>query len=61
MSGARATGATGAATSATVSLQQRRACAACGASDLDPLLEIPGVPVHMGCIDQPAEADAFFD
>ena len=57
MSGTRATGAAG----GTVSLQQRRACAACGASDLDPLLEIPGVPVHMGCIDQPPEADAFFD
>jgi hypothetical protein len=54
-------GATGAAEGGTVSLQQRRACAACGAAELNPLLEIPGVPVHMGCIDQPAEADAFFD
>jgi hypothetical protein len=56
VTGAQATGA-----DASVSFQERRACAACGAPDLDPLLEITGVPVHMGCTDQPAEADAFFD
>jgi hypothetical protein len=46
---------------AVVALQERRTCAACGASDLDPLLEIGGVPVHMGCTDQPPEKDVFYD
>ena len=40
---------------AAVALQERRACAACGASGLEALLEITGVPVHMGCTDQPPE------
>lgn len=56
MSGAQAIG-----TAAPVALLERRACAACGAAGLNPLLEIAGVPVHMGCTDQPAGADAFFD
>lgn len=56
MSGPRATDAV-----ASVALQERRACAACGAADLEPLLEIDGVPVHMGCTDQPREQDVFFD
>jgi hypothetical protein len=55
------TGAPAASSAASIALQERRACAACGAADLDPLLEIAGVPVHMGCTDQPADADAFFD
>jgi hypothetical protein len=61
VTGAQATGVTGRAVAGAVALQERRACAACGAAGLEPLLEIAGVPVHMGCTDQPAEADAFFD
>jgi hypothetical protein len=58
VTGAQAAGATGPAAPA---LQERRSCAVCGASGLDPLLEIAGVPVHMGCTDQPAEADTSYD
>ncbi len=64
VSGARVTGAAATGPSGStgvVSLQERRACAACGASDLDPLLEITGVPVHMGCTEQPREQDVFYD
>jgi hypothetical protein len=43
------------------SLQERRACAACGDPDLEPLLELDGVPVHMGCTDQPREQDVLYD
>jgi 2-polyprenyl-3-methyl-5-hydroxy-6-metoxy-1,4-benzoquinol methylase len=41
--------------------ETRTACAACGASDLVPELELPNVPVHMGCTDRPAQTDAFAD
>jgi hypothetical protein len=44
-----------------VALQERRACAACGAADLEALLVINGVPVHMGCTDQPREQDVVYD
>ena len=44
-----------------VPLQERRACAACGDPELVPELELVAVPVHMGCIDQPVEDDAFAD
>jgi hypothetical protein len=44
-----------------VPLQERRACAACGDPELVSELELVAVPVHMGCIDQPVEDDAFAD
>jgi hypothetical protein len=53
--------ATGDEVGGAFSLQERRECAACGAADLDPLLEINDVPVHMGCTDQPREQDVFYD
>jgi hypothetical protein len=59
VSGAQATGRAGGA--GFVALQDRGACAACGASGLDPLLEIANVPVHMGCTDQPPQQDVFYD
>jgi 2-polyprenyl-3-methyl-5-hydroxy-6-metoxy-1,4-benzoquinol methylase len=46
---------------ASLALQERRACAACGAARLDPLLEIAAVPVHMGCTDRPPADDVFCD
>jgi hypothetical protein len=39
--------------------ESREACAVCGTGPLVPALEIPRVPVHMGCTDRPASADAF--
>jgi hypothetical protein len=41
--------------------ESREGCAVCGAGPLTPALEVPGVPVHMGCTDQPITGDAFAD
>jgi hypothetical protein len=39
----------------------RDACAVCDGGSLRPVLEVPRVPVHMGCTDQPIAGDAFAD
>jgi hypothetical protein len=59
VTGAQATGGVGG--TQVIALQERRACAACGAPGLEPLLEITGVPVHMGCTDQPSSQDVSCD
>jgi hypothetical protein len=41
--------------------EPRTACAVCDGPELVSELELPGVPVHMGCTDQPPEDDAFAD
>lgn len=41
--------------------EARTACAACGGPELVPELELPDVPVHMGCTAQPPEEDALAD
>ena len=46
---------------ASVACAPRRVCAACGAAQLSPLLEIPAVPVHMGCTAAAPQDDAFAD
>jgi len=47
---------------ATVAVTQARtACAVCGAGPLEPALEVPRVPVHMGCTAEPVSVDAFAD
>lgn len=45
-----------------VACAPRRSCAACGEPGLGPVLvEIPNMPVHMGSVAAPPEADAFAD
>ncbi|HWI73257.1 MAG TPA: class I SAM-dependent methyltransferase [Baekduia sp.] len=46
---------------AVAACEPRTACAVCGAGPLEPRLEVPRVPVHMGCTERPAGADAYAD
>ncbi|HMJ33188.1 MAG TPA: class I SAM-dependent methyltransferase [Baekduia sp.] len=41
--------------------ERRESCAVCGDRRLRPMLELPRVPVHMGCTHRPADDDAFAD
>jgi SAM-dependent methyltransferase len=44
-----------------LALIDRHHCVLTGAEDLEPVYTLPHFPVHMGCVDQPRDADLFAD